>query len=328
MLSKFLHSYVVSLLGYCEESGNREMILIYEYMSNGSLYDHLHKNRANGSLLWILHWTSSNRDWLDGLNTTLEKVVSNNKEPKTKTLMKFTYTELRNATRNFQQDSVIGEGGFEGVEPLPWHTRIKIAIGATQGLAFLLSSENNDYNAKLLDFVLAKLGPHNGESHVTTRVEGTYDFMAPEYIATGHIYIKSNVYAFGMVMLEIITALRAMVTKRYGREQNLLDWGRPFLSGKKGLQKIMDPRLIAKYSTKAASKITELILICLRIDPKQCPSKDKVVSELQLINEIKKKPRLSNVKTRQSSDWHQQNHCWSPFGTKQETEAWSASTSS
>nr|GEU52897.1 probable serine/threonine-protein kinase PIX13 [Tanacetum cinerariifolium] len=185
-----------------------------------------------------------------------------------------------------------------------------------------------DYTAKLLDFVLAKLGPHNEESHVTTRVAGTYDFMDAKYIATDHIYIKSDVYAFAMVMLEIITALRAMVTKRYGQEQNLLDWGRPFLYGKKSLQKIMDPRLVGEYPTKAASKIAELILICLRIDPKQRPFMDEVVSELQVINEIKMKPRLSKAKTRQSSDWHQQNHCWSPFGTNQETKAWSASASS
>nr|GEW07899.1 receptor like protein kinase S.2-like [Tanacetum cinerariifolium] len=360
-----------------------------------------------------------------GVATVSQQVVSNNEEQKTTTLMKFTYAELKNATRNFRQDRVIGEGGFgkvykgwldsviykpqgaddklavavkiskpdsaqgleewqaelillgklshpnlvklfgycwegrvlclvyeyikkgslekhlfnKGSEPLPWHTRIKIAIGAAQGLAFLHSSENNvicrdmkssnilldeDYNAKLSDFGLAKLGPHNGESHVTTCVAGTYGFMAPEYIATGHIYIKSDVYAFGMVMLEIITGLRAMVTKRYGQDQNLLDCARPFLSGKKRLQKIMDPRLEGDYPTKAASKIAELILICLRIDPKQRPSMDEVVSELQVINEIEMKPRRSKAKTRQSSDWHQQNHRWSPFGTKQDTEACSS----
>nr|GFA02951.1 probable serine/threonine-protein kinase PIX13 [Tanacetum cinerariifolium] len=67
------------------------------------------------------------------------------------------------------------------------YTRIKIATGAAQGLAFLLSLKNNVifYNTKLSDFGLEKLGPHNGESHVTTRVAGTYGFMAPEYIATG-----------------------------------------------------------------------------------------------------------------------------------------------
>nr|GFA44657.1 probable serine/threonine-protein kinase PIX13 [Tanacetum cinerariifolium] len=222
-------------------------------------------------------------------------------------------------------------------KPLPMYMRIKIATGAAQGLAFLLSLENNvicrDIKSSniLLDeatLILAKLGSHNGESHVTTLVAGTYGFMAPEYIATGHLYIKSDAYAFGVVMLEIITGLRAMVTKRFGQDQNLLDWGRPILSGKKSLQKIMDPRLVGDYPTKAANKIAELSLICLRINLKQCPSMDEVVSELQVINEIKMKPRQSKEKTRQSSVWHQQNHCWSPFGTKQETKAWAASASS
>ncbi|GKD97048.1 probable serine/threonine-protein kinase PIX13 [Tanacetum coccineum] len=153
----------------------------------------------------------------------------------------------------------------------------------------------------------------------------------PESLPDGgrsHTYIKSDVYAFGMEMLEIITGLRAMVTKRYRQDQNLLDWARPFLSGKKRLQKIMDPCLEGDYPTKAASKIGELIIICLRIDLKQRPSMEEILSELQVIIEIKMKPRRSKAKTRQSSDWHQQNHHWSPFGRKQDTEARSASASS
>ncbi|KAK1416510.1 hypothetical protein QVD17_32301 [Tagetes erecta] len=108
----------------------------------------------------------------------------------------------------------------EGVKPLPWDTRVKIAMGAAQGLAFLHTIENNvicrdikssnilldkDFNAKLSDFGLAKLGPVNGESHISTDIAGTYGYMAPEYMSTGRLYVKSDVYGFGVVMLEIIT---------------------------------------------------------------------------------------------------------------------------
>ncbi|XP_021803941.1 probable serine/threonine-protein kinase PIX13 [Prunus avium] len=86
----------------------------------------------------------------------------------------------------------------KGQEPLGWELRLKIAIGAARGLAFLHTSEkviyrdfkasnillDPVYNAKLSDFGLAKVGPINGNSHVTTRVIGTYGYAAPEYVAT------------------------------------------------------------------------------------------------------------------------------------------------
>nr|KAJ0190615.1 hypothetical protein LSAT_V11C800399910 [Lactuca sativa] len=71
----------------------------------------------------------------------------------------------------------------EGAKPLPWETRIKIAMGAAQGLAFLHA--NNEFNAKLSDLGVAKYGPVNGESHITTFIEGTPSFLAPEYALTG-----------------------------------------------------------------------------------------------------------------------------------------------
>ncbi|XP_028205361.1 probable serine/threonine-protein kinase CST isoform X2 [Glycine soja] len=90
---------------------------------------------------------------------------------------------------------------FRGnITPLSWNTRLKIAIGAAWGLAFLHASENNvifsdfkasnilldgNYNAKISDFGFARWGPFEGESHVSTRVIGTYDYAPPEYIATG-----------------------------------------------------------------------------------------------------------------------------------------------
>ena len=66
-----------------------------------------------------------------------------------------------------------------------------------------------DFTAKLSDFGLAKNGPSAGRSHVTTRVIGTYGYAAPEYVATGHLYVKSDVYGFGVVLLELLTGLRA-----------------------------------------------------------------------------------------------------------------------
>ncbi|KAL8549955.1 hypothetical protein ACS0TY_008692 [Phlomoides rotata] len=108
-------------------------------------------------------------------------------------------------------------------DPLSWDTRLKIAIGAAKGLAFLHSSEkqiiyrdfkasnillDGSYNAKISDFGLAKLGPSGGDSHVTTRVMGTFGYAAPEYVATGeHQYFSLLSMVFWQLKLKDILQL-------------------------------------------------------------------------------------------------------------------------
>ncbi|XP_044470798.1 probable serine/threonine-protein kinase PIX13 [Mangifera indica] len=194
------------------------------------------------------------------------------------------------------------------IEPLSWDIRLKIAVGAAQGLAFLHTSEkkviyrdfkasnillDGYFNAKISDFGLAKLGPAGGESHVTTRVMGTYGYAAPEYIATGHLYVKSDVYGFGVVLLELLTGLRALDTKRPNGEQNLVDWMKPMLSQKKKLKNIMDARIEGQYSTKAAQQAAQLALKCIEQEPKNRPSMKEVVEILEHIEAIKEKPKKS-----------------------------------
>ncbi|KAL2348690.1 hypothetical protein Fmac_002690 [Flemingia macrophylla] len=186
-------------------------------------------------------------------------------------------------------------------EPLSWDTRLKIAIGAARGLAFLHTSEmqiiyrdfkasnillDEDYNAKISDFGLAKLGPPAGDSHVTTRIMGTYGYAAPEYIATGHLYIKSDVYGFGVVLLEMLTGLPALDRTRSHGQQNLVEWIKPYLFDKSKWKSIMDERLEGQYSTQAASKAAQLTLKCLENDPKQRPHMKDVVETLERIQAI------------------------------------------
>ncbi|XP_058767478.1 probable serine/threonine-protein kinase PIX13 [Vicia villosa] len=206
------------------------------------------------------------------------------------------------------------------IEPLSWNTRIKIAIGAARGLAFLHESEkqviyrdfkasnillDGSYNAKISDFGLAKLGPSSGQSHVTTRVMGTYGYAAPEYIATGHLYVKSDVYGFGVVLLEILTAMRAMDTKRPSGQQNLVEWVKPFLSNKKKLKGIMDARIEGQYSQKAAIQAAALSLKCLEGDPKQRPSMKDVLESLEAIEAIQVKSKETKKNNSHQPPVHQ-----------------------
>ncbi|BBH02661.1 Protein kinase superfamily protein, partial [Prunus dulcis] len=179
----------------------------------------------------------------------------------------------------------------KGQEPLGWELRLKIAIGAARGLAFLHTSEkviyrdfkasnillDPAYNAKLSDFGLAKVGPINGNSH-------------------------SDVYGFGVVLLEMLTGLRALDNNRPSREHSLVDWLRPSLHKKKELKKIMDPGLGDQYPLKAACQAAELILKCLESDPKNRPSMEEVLVILEKINAIKEKPKTAKPNGRGRPD--------------------------
>ncbi|TMX01213.1 hypothetical protein EJD97_024891 [Solanum chilense] len=207
------------------------------------------------------------------------------------------------------------------IEPLSWELRLKIAIGAARGLAFLHSSEkqiiyrdfkasnillDGSYHAKLSDFGLAKVGPSAGNSHVTTRIMGTYGYAAPEYIATGHLYVKSDVYGFGVVLLELLTGLRALDTKRPGGQHNLVDWMKPMLSNKRKLKSLMDARMEGQYSSKAAILTAQLTIKCLEGEPKKRPSMKEVVEVLEQVELIKEKSKPSKSKSESSSHRYKQ----------------------
>ncbi|KAK8711127.1 hypothetical protein V6N13_146423 [Hibiscus sabdariffa] len=154
-LSVVKHPNVIKLIGHCAVDGERgiERLLVYEFMQNKSLADHL-----------------------------------------------------------FNQ----------AFPPLPWKTRLQIILGAAQALAYLhewfqvqiihRSFKPSDvlldekFNPKLSDFGLAREGPMAGDEHVSTRIMGTYGYAAPEYVATGHLSYKSEVWSFGVVLYEILSA--------------------------------------------------------------------------------------------------------------------------
>ncbi|XP_047075508.1 serine/threonine-protein kinase RIPK-like [Lolium rigidum] len=180
---------------------------------------------------------------------------------------------------------------------LPWSTRLKIAVGAAKGLAFLHEADtpviyrdfkasnillDSDYTAKLSDFGLAKEGPKGDDTHVTTRVMGTHGYAAPEYIMTGHLTAKSDVYSFGVVLLELLTGRRSVDKNRRGREQNLVDWARPYLRrADDRLHRIMDPGMESQYSTRAARGAAAVAHSCLQSVPKARPRMRDVVEALE-----------------------------------------------
>ena len=93
---------------------------------------------------------------------------------------------------------------------------------------------------------------------------------------TGHLYVKSDVYGFGVVLVEILTGLRALDTNRPREKHNLVDWIKPYLSEIRKLKQIMDSKLGGKYPSKVAFHISQLALKCLAAEPKHRPSMKEV----------------------------------------------------
>ncbi|XP_028127343.1 probable serine/threonine-protein kinase PIX13 isoform X2 [Camellia sinensis] len=227
------------------------------------------------------------------------------------------------------ENHLFGRGS--AVQPLPWDIRLKILIGAAQGLAFLHTSDkqviyrdfkasnillDGSYNAKISDFGLAKLGPSASQSHVTTRVMGTSGYAAPEYVATGHLYVKSDVYGFGVVLVEMLTSLRAVDQNRPSGQHNLVDWVKPYLTDRRKLKNIMDSRLEGKYPSKAALQIAQLALNCLGTEPKTRPSMKEVLQTLERIdagNEKPKEPRINSTRHTANRRGQQRLHHRSPL---------------
>ncbi|KAM3297107.1 hypothetical protein ACQJBY_039137 [Aegilops geniculata] len=190
---------------------------------------------------------------------------------------------------------------------LPWGTRLKVAIGAAKGVAFLhggkqtviyrdLKASNilldSDFTAKLSDFGLAKMGPEGEETHVSTRVMGTHGYAAPEYVQTGHLTVKSDVYSFGVVLLELLTGRRAMEhvpgrTARAEQTIKLVEWTRPYLASSRRLRCIMDQKLSGHYSVKGARAMAHLAVRCTSPQPRDRPSMAVVVEELEQLEGLK-----------------------------------------
>ncbi|XP_018433840.1 probable serine/threonine-protein kinase PBL2 [Raphanus sativus] len=201
-----------------------------------------------------------------------------------------------------------------GAQPLTWAIRMKVAVGAAKGLAFLHEAKSqviyrdfkaanilldSEFNAKLSDFGLAKAGPTGDATHVSTNVMGTQGYAAPEYVATGRLTAKSDVYSFGVVLLELISGRRAMDTSNGGVEYSLVDWAKPYLDDKRKLFRVMDTKLGGQYPHKGAYAAASLALQCLNPEAKLRPKMSVVLSTLEQI-EAAAKPGAKHTQMEES----------------------------
>jgi serine/threonine protein kinase len=113
-------------------------------------------------------------------------------------------------------------------------------------------------------------------------------------VTAGHLTPRSDVYSFGVVLLEMLTGRKSMDKNRPSGEQNLVEWARPYLSEKRKMFRLVDPRLDGQYSPRGLQKAAILAHHCLNRDPKSRPQMGEVVEQLRPLLDLRDVAGSSN----------------------------------
>ncbi|XP_058108177.1 probable serine/threonine-protein kinase PBL21 [Magnolia sinica] len=181
---------------------------------------------------------------------------------------------------------------------LSWPTRYKIAIGVAQAVGYLhygtekcvihrdikpsnilLSSK---MTPKLCDFGLATWTPSTSVPFLCKTVKGTFGYLAPEYFQHGKVSDRTDVYAFGVVLLELISGRKPIETKRTHGDENLVSWAKPFLMGDEPATDLLDPQLKrGSYNKAQVVQMARAAAACLNTDESDRPTIDQVIAILR-----------------------------------------------
>ncbi|KAL8546162.1 hypothetical protein ACS0TY_006040 [Phlomoides rotata] len=194
----------------------------------------------------------------------------------------------------------------EGKPVMDWVSRVKAASGAARGLAYLhedcqpriihrdIKSTNilldNNFEARVADFGLAKLVLDlELHTHVSTRVMGTFGYLAPEYASTGKLTEKSDVYSYGVVLLEIITGRKPVDSSQPLGDESLVEWARPLLTQALETQilgDLVDPRMENNFVESEMLRMIEAAAACVRHSATKRPRMSQIVRALDYVNEL------------------------------------------
>ncbi|CAN6232183.1 unnamed protein product [Urochloa humidicola] len=181
--------------------------------------------------------------------------------------------------------------------PLNWETRRRIALGSARGLSYLhdhcdpkiihrdVKAANilldEDFEAVVGDFGLAKLMDYK-DTHVTTAVRGTIGHIAPEYLSTGKSSEKTDVFGYGIMLMELITGQTAFELARVAKDDDvmLLDWVKGLLKEKK-VEMLVDLDLQNAYQETEVQNLIRVALLCTQGSPLDRPKMSEVVRMLE-----------------------------------------------
>ncbi|KAJ0979352.1 hypothetical protein J5N97_014826 [Dioscorea zingiberensis] len=237
-LSRLNHKHLVGLVGYCEE--REERLLVYEYMKNGALYDHLHPKKNTTAL-----------------------------------------------------DEIPGTGRLDS-----WKMRIKVLLDASRGIEYLhnyavppiihrdIKSSNilldGNWTARVSDFGLSLMGPETEGEHLSMKAAGTVGYMDPEYYGLHHLTVKSDVYGFGVVMLEVLTGKRAIFKNGdEGSPTSVVDYALPSIAAGE-VARVLDPRVGPPrgQEAEAVELVAYTAVHCVSLEGRERPTMTDIIANL------------------------------------------------
>ncbi|KAG8653835.1 hypothetical protein MANES_05G071100v8 [Manihot esculenta] len=177
-------------------------------------------------------------------------------------------------------------------DKLTWEIRYKIALGTAEGLLYLhegcqrriihrdIKAANilltEDFEPQICDFGLAKWLPEHWTHHVVSKFEGTFGYLAPEYLMHGIVDEKTDVFAFGVLLLELVTGRRALDYS----QQSLVLWAKPLLK-KSEIKELVDPALANDYNARQMNLMVLAASLCIQHSSLRRPQLTQVVQILK-----------------------------------------------
>ncbi|XP_027091232.1 serine/threonine-protein kinase PBS1 [Coffea arabica] len=178
---------------------------------------------------------------------------------------------------------------------LEWHRRHSIAMGTAKGLHFLheecrgspivhcdMRPSNilltHDFVPMLGDFGLAKRRTDEGNMH--KRILGTLGYLAPEYAENGIVSVKTDVYSFGIILIQLMSGRKVVDSNRLDQQHSLRQWAIPLIQ-RLALHELVDPRIQDFYDTYELYLMVRAAYLCVQTNPEMRPTMGEVLRLLE-----------------------------------------------
>ncbi|KAM7255651.1 hypothetical protein ACFE04_008549 [Oxalis oulophora] len=232
--------------------------------------------------------------------------ISSGTTPYTGSAKAFTLNDIERATNNFHESRIVGEGGFGVVYGGFLDDGSEVAVKVLKrddkhgGREFMAEIEMlsrlhhrnlikligvcSEDHARCLVYVLVPNGSVESHLHGLDKDTDPLDcYLAPEYAMTGHLLVKSDVYSYGVVLLELLTGRKPVDLSMSPGQENLVAYARPLLTSREGLETIIDPDIMSDATFDSIVKVAAIASMCVQPEVSHRPFMGEVVQALKLV---------------------------------------------